>query len=104
MNIKVIALAATVLSVAALPTTADARCRGCGVAAGVVGGLALGAIIAGSANAGPRYYEEPRAYYAPPPRAYYGGPAYVEGPVCHVERQRFWDGYGWRSRRIEVCD
>ena len=103
MNIKVLALAATVLSVAALPTTADARCRGCGVAAGVVGGLALGAIIAGSANAGPRY-EEPPAYYAPPRRTYYGGPAYVEGPVCHVERQRFWDGYGWRSRRVEVCD
>lgn len=104
MNVKVLALAAAVLSVAALPTTADARCRGCGVAAGVVGGLALGAIIAGSANAGPRYYEEPPAYYAPPRGAYYGGPAYVEGPVCHVERQRFWDGYSWRSRRVEVCD
>ncbi len=104
MNVKVLALAAAVLSAAVVPTTADARCRGCGVAAGVVGGLALGAIIAGSANAGPRYYEEPPAYYAPPRRAYYGGPAYVEGPVCHVERQRFWDGYGWRSRRVEVCD
>ncbi len=103
MNIKVLALAATVLSVAALPTTADARCRGCGVAAGVAGGIALGAIIAGAASAQPRYYEEPPAYYAPR-GAYYGGPAYVEGPVCHIERQRFWDGYGWRSRRVEVCD
>ena len=48
MNVKVLALAAAVLSVAALPSTADARCRGCGVAAGVVGGLALGAIIGSS--------------------------------------------------------
>jgi hypothetical protein len=105
MNVKVLALVAAVLSVAALPTAADARCQGCGVAAGVVGGLALGAIIGSSvANAEPRYYEERPVYVAPPRRAYYGGPAYVEGPVCHVERQRFWDGYGWRSRRVEVCD
>lgn len=104
MNFKALALAAAVVSLAALPNTANAECRGCGVAAGVVGGLALGAIIAGSANAEPRYYEEPPAYYAPPRRAYYGGPAYVEGPVCHVERERFWDGYRWRHRRVEVCD
>jgi len=104
MNVKVLALAAAVLSVAALPSTADARCRGCGVAAGVVGGLALGAIIGSSiANSQPRYYEEPPAY-GPPSRVYYSGPAYVEGPVCHIERQRFWDGYGWRSRRVEVCE
>ncbi|MFA6265779.1 MAG: hypothetical protein WC670_08715 [Pseudolabrys sp.] len=101
MNYKVIALAAAALSVAALPNTAEARCHGCGVAAGVVGGLAAGAII-GSAIAGPRYYDAPPAYYAPQP--YYGGPAYVEEPVCHTERRRFWDGYGWRSRRVEVCD
>lgn len=104
MNVKVLALAAAVLSVAVLPTTADARCRGCGVAAGVVGGLALGAIIGSSiANSQPRYYEEPPAY-GPPSRVYYSGPAYVETPVCHIERQRFWDGYGWRSRRVEVCE
>lgn len=102
MNFKALALAAAVLSVAALPNSAEARCRGCGVAAGVAGGLAIGAIIGSSmANAQPA----PPAYYAPAPRAYYGGPAYVEeAPVCHIERQRFWDGYAWRSRRIEVCD
>lgn len=104
MNLKVIALAAIALSAAALPGTADARCRGCAVGAGVVGGLALGAIIGSSiANSQPRYYEPAPVYDAPPPRAYYA-PEYVEGPVCHVERQRFWDGYGWRHRRVEVCD
>lgn len=107
MNVKVIALTAAALSVAALPTSADARCDGCGVAAGVVGGLAAGAII-GSAIAGPRAYEvPPPAYYAPPPpRRVYVEPEaeYYEGPACHIERQRFWDGYGWRHRRVEVCE
>jgi hypothetical protein len=87
------------LATAALPTTADARCRGCAVGAGVVGGLAVGALI-GSALAGPRYAEP-----APPPVYYAPGPAYVvEEPVCHIERHRYWDGYGWRKRRVEVCD
>ncbi len=103
MNLKVIALAAVALSASALPGTAEARCSGCAVGAGVVGGLALGAIIGSSiANSQPRYYE-PAPVYVEPPRAYYA-PEYVEGPVCHVERQRFWDGYGWRHRRVEVCD
>ncbi|MCW5688207.1 MAG: hypothetical protein KIT76_06645 [Pseudolabrys sp.] len=105
MNYKVIALTAAALSVAALPTTADARCHGCGVAAGVVGGLAAGAII-GSAIAGPRAYEvPPPGYYEPAP--VYVEPApryYYEGPACHIERQRIWDGYRWRHRRVEVCD
>ncbi len=102
MNLKIIALAVAGLSAAALPTTADARCHGCGVGAGIVGGLAAGAIIGSAiANSGPRYVE-PGPVYGPAP--VYGAPEYVEGPVCHVERQRFWDGYGWRHRRIEVCD
>ena len=82
--------------------SAQARCHGCGVAAGVVGGLAAGAIIGSAiANSGPRYVE-PAPLTAPPP-AYYA-PNMPIGPVCHTERQRFWDGYGWRHRRIEVCD
>jgi hypothetical protein len=103
MNIKIVGkivvLAAALAVAATLPSPASARCNGCAVGAGVIGGLAAGAII-GSAIAGPRYVEPapPPAYYAPPP-------AYaVEEPVCHVERQRFWDGYGWRHRRVEVCD
>lgn len=104
MNFKVIALVAAALSAAALPSTAEARCQGCEVGAGVVGGLALGAIIGSSiANSQPRYVEPAPVYVAPPRRRAYVE-EYVEGPVCHVERQRFWDGYGWRHRRVEVCD
>jgi hypothetical protein len=101
MNLKIIALVVAAASAAALPTSADARCHGCGVGAGIIGGLAAGAIIGSAiANSGPRYVA-PAPAYGPPPPAYYA-PEY--GPVCHIERQRFWDGYGWRHRRIEVCD
>src|SRR3954462_5346072 len=59
MKKTLLAIAASaLLAVATLaPTTADARCRGCGVGLGVVGGLAAGAIIGGAiaAGAGPAY-------------------------------------------------
>jgi hypothetical protein len=61
-----------------------------GVAAGVVGGLIGGAIIGGAIASS---------------RPAYGGPVYVEDapPACRLVRERFWDGYGWAYRRVEVC-
>jgi hypothetical protein len=62
------------LAVATLaPSPADARHRGA-VAAGIIGGLAAGAIIGGAiasrpAYGGPVYVEEP-VYVAPPRRCY----------------------------------
>ena len=102
MKHMIIALAAAGLVAAALPTSAQARCDGCAVGAGVLGGLAAGAIIGGAiANSQPRYVEPVPVYGPPPPRVYYED----EGPVCHVERQRVWvEGYGYRTRRMEVCD
>ena len=99
MKKTVIALAAAALLAAALPSSAQARCHGCGIAAGVVGGLAAGAIL-GSALSGPApVYAAP----PPPPSAVYYDDPYA--PVCHVEHQRVWvRGYGWRHRRVEVCD
>ena len=69
---------------------------GGGVAAGVIGGIAAGAIIAGAG----------RGYYGGgygPGYGYYGGPSYAYGPPCYWQRQRVWDGYGWRIRRVRVC-
>ena len=96
MKKTLLALMATaVLAVGTLaPTDADAqwRRRGAGVGLGIVGGLAAGAIIGGAiANSRPAY----------------GGPVYVEEapyPACRVVRERFWDGYGWAYRRVEVCN
>ena len=68
MKHTIIALAAAATLAAALPSSAQAHCRGCGVAAGVVGGLAAGAIIGSAiANSGPTYYAEPAPVYAPRP-------------------------------------
>src|SRR5262249_8867783 len=48
MKNTIIAFAAAGVLAAALPFPAQAYCNGCGVAAGVVGGLAAGAIIGGA--------------------------------------------------------
>ena len=72
MKHTIIALAAAATLAAALPSSAQAHCSGCGVAAGVVGGLAAGAIIGSAiANSGPTYVA-PAPVYAPPPPAYIG--------------------------------
>jgi len=55
------------------------------VAAGLIGGAIVGGAIASQ-------------------RPAYGGPVYVEEAPCRWVRERFWDGYGWRIRRIQVCD
>ena len=73
-------------SLAATPASAQ-RGVGVGIAAGLLGGAIIGGAIASS-----------RPAYAAP------APVYVEAPACRLVRERFWDGYGWRMRRIEVCD
>jgi hypothetical protein len=79
-----IAVATIAGSLAASPASAQR-----GVAAGVVGGLIGGAIIGGAIASS---------------RPAYGEPVYVEAPPCRMVRERFWDGYGWRFRRVEVCN
>jgi hypothetical protein len=101
MRKSLIALASAALvagTALTAPTAAEAQWRRGGGAA-VLGGLAAGAII-GGALAAPYYYGGGPSYG----RGYYRGGYYAAGePVCTIRRQRFWDGYGWRVRRVEVC-
>jgi hypothetical protein len=90
-----IALAAVgMLGAGTLATPQPAEARGGAVAAGVIGGLAAGALV-GAAVAGGPYYYGPGPYYGPAP-VYYG-------PQCWWERHRAWDGWGWRIERVRVC-
>jgi hypothetical protein len=95
------ALSAVGLAAVTTPQPAQARYYGYGggaVAAGVIGGLAAGAII-GSAAARPYYgYGYGPGYYG-----YGPGPVYY-GPSCWWTSQRVWDGWGWRWRRVRVCN
>jgi hypothetical protein len=62
---------------------------GAGVAAGLIGGAIVGGAIAAS---------RPYPYYYGP--AYYGPPV----PACYWTHQRYWDGYAWNVRPVQVCD
>jgi hypothetical protein len=95
------AVATVAISALAAPAPAHAQ-RGLGAA--VAGGIIGGAIV-GAAVAGPGYYGYGPGYYGPG-YGYYGGPAYVAADPyggCYWQRQRFWDGYAWRFRRVRVC-
>ena len=93
-----IAAVATLAISAAAPAHAQ-RGFGAGLAAGVIGGA-----IVGGALASPYYYGPGYGYYGP---GYaYGPGAYVADDyygACVWQRQRFWDGYAWRIRRVRVC-
>jgi hypothetical protein len=95
------AVSTVALSAIVAPAPAHAQ-RGVGAA--IAGGIIGGAIV-GGALAGPGYYGPGYGYYGPG-YGYYGHPAYVEGPggPCYWQRQRFWDGYGWRVRSVRVCE
>ena len=89
-NIAMAALSALALSFAT-SNPASARDDGA-VAAGVLGGLAVGAII-GSQAQQPRYYGP-----ADQPVYYERREIYRD---CHTEREQFVDAYGYmRTRRI----
>ena len=82
-----LAVATIAGALAASPASAQ-RGVAAGVAAGLIGGAIVGGAIASS-------------------RPAYGGPVYVEDappPPCRFVRERFWDGYNWRFRRVEVCN
>ena len=88
------AIVAVTLAASPLLLPAPARAENGQIAAGVVGGLIGGALLGGALS---RPAPPPPVYYAPEP-------VYVEEPVCRLVRERYWDGYGWQFRRVQICD
>ena len=81
-------------------TPHEAVARDGGVAAGLIGGLAVGTLFGAAIASGPRYYAPAPVYVAP-------APVYVAEPACYWTRGRpVWDGYRgvWYRPRIQVCD
>lgn len=90
------AMIAVALVAGQLLSPAPARAENGQIAAGVVGGLIGGALLGGALASRPA---------PPPPPVYYAPePVYVEEPACRFVRERYWDGYGWVYRRVQVCD
>jgi hypothetical protein len=93
-------VAAIAISIA---TPNPARADGADVAAGLLGGLAIGAIVGGAVaprSAPPAVYVAPAPVYVAPAPA----PVYV-GPTCYwAPGQPVWDGYRWVRSRVQVCD
>jgi hypothetical protein len=88
----------------AVPSTANAGCYGCAVGAGVLGGVAAGAII-GSAIANNPPPPPPGYYPPPPPPGYYPPPGYAQlAPGCYWGKRRVWvEGYGYQVRPVQIC-
>jgi hypothetical protein len=85
------------VAIATIGTPIHARADGGQFAAGLLGGLAAGAII-GSAVA-------PRPYYAPAPVYVAPPPLFYEAPPCYWTRgQPVWNGYTWIRPRVQICD
>ena len=98
MSRTVVRFVAVFLAVGAVfSDTSKARAENGQVAAGIAGGLIGGALIGGALANRPVYPPPPPVYYAP-------APVVVEEPACRMVRERFWDGWGYRMRRVEVCD
>jgi len=85
--VAVATMAGSLVSVAPSARADNGRIAA-GVAVGLIGGALIGGAIAAS---------RPAPVYVAP------GPVYVEEPACRLVRERFWDGYGWRVRRVQVC-
>ena len=79
----------------AAPAPAEARGGGA-VAAGVIGGLAAGAIIGGAVGWSWILRRLATAITA-------AARTMLPVPGCGWRRERFWDGYRWRVHRVQVC-
>jgi hypothetical protein len=85
---KTFAALLAVATIAGALTTTPAsaqRALGAAIAGGIIGGAIVGGAVAASQAPAP-------VYVAPP------------GPPCRWVRERYWDGYDWRFRRVQYCD
>jgi hypothetical protein len=78
------------------------------VGAGIIGGVAAGAIIGSAIANSPPPPPPPPYYYPPPPApAYYPapGPGYAAlAPGCYWGKRQVWvEGYGYRWRTVQIC-
>ena len=92
----IVLVAAATMGAAILPAPAQAGSNGGAVAAGVIGGLAIGGML-GAAAAQPRYY-------GPAPRRF---TSLRRRRRCYWTRgEPVWDGYrgAWVRPRVQVCD
>jgi hypothetical protein len=98
---KTLVALATVATLAFSAAAAPAHAQR-GLGAAIAGGLIGGAIVGGAIASSPYYYGPGPYYYGPGP---YYAPGYVAADPygCYWQAQRFWDGYGWRIRRVRVC-
>jgi hypothetical protein len=88
-TLTAIAAAAT-LTFATVAAPQHAEARHGRIAAGVIGGFAVGTLIGAAAANGPYYYGP--------------GPIYYYRPNCYWTRARYWNGWSWHTRRVRVCD
>ena len=98
MNRIIVGVLAAALTVgSSLAVVPQAKAEGGQIAAGVAGGLLGGMLLGGALAARPA--PPPPVYYAPapPPER-----VYIEEPACRMVRERYWDGYDWHFRRVEV--
>jgi hypothetical protein len=89
-----LALSLTAATLTAVSPPANAGDGGA-IAAGILGGTALG-FLAGTAAASPPPPPPPPVYYAP----VYAAPP----PRCWYEPQQVWTGYAYVIQRVRVCN
>jgi hypothetical protein len=94
-------IVATGLVVALMGAPIQARAENGQVAAGILGGLAAGALIGSAVRPAP----PPPVYYYPAPA--YAPPAYVPAPSCYyTQGQPVWDSFRgiWVRPQVQVCE
>jgi hypothetical protein len=98
---KTLVAAGLALSLAAVPI--QARAENGQIAAGILGGLAAGAIIGSAMRPPPPpVYYAPAPVYAPPPPVYY-----APAPVCYyAPGAPVWDQWRgiWVRPQVRVCN